>query len=190
MNQYIQNHQSDLQGVIDFFKKDISSIRTGRANPAILDNVLVESYGSKVPLQQVGNISVVDASCMTISPWDKNVLKDIEKGIVEADLGVSPVNEGDKIRISIPQPTEEDRKDRVKKINEKLEQAHVKIRQIRDEIKKSIEQEKTLALSILIISASLFIISFFDNILRTTALQWNFWILLGGWLKMAYLKKI
>ncbi len=143
MNQYIQNHQSDLQGVIDFFKKDISSIRTGRANPAILDNVLVESYGSKVPLQQVGNISVVDASCMTISPWDKNVLKDIEKGIVEADLGVSPVNEGDKIRISIPQPTEEDRKDRVKKINEKLEQAHVKIRQIRDEIKKSIEQAES-----------------------------------------------
>jgi len=139
MNQYIQQHQEELDSVIEFFKKDISSIRTGRANPSVLDSVLVESYGSKVPLQQLANISVVDANCMTVKPWDKNTLKDIEKGIVEADLGFNPVNEGEQIRISIPQPTEEDRKNRVKKLNEKLEQAHIKIRQVRDEIKKSIE---------------------------------------------------
>jgi len=140
MNQYIQQHEGELTQAIDFFKKEISSIRTGRANPAILDAVQVESYGTKVPLQQVGNISVIDAHCMTVAPWDKNILKEIEKGIIEADLGISPVNEGDKIRITIPQPTEEDRKNRVKKLNEKLEISRIQIRQIRDKIKEVIEK--------------------------------------------------
>ncbi|MFA6551019.1 MAG: ribosome recycling factor [Patescibacteria group bacterium] len=140
MNQYIQQQQTELTQVAEFFKKDIASIRTGRANPAMLDGVLVSAYGTKVPLQQVGNISVVDARCLTISPWDKSVLKDIEKGIVEADLGVSPVNEGEKIRITIPQPTEEDRRERAKKLGEKLEHAKVTLRQVRDKIKEAIEQ--------------------------------------------------
>jgi len=140
MNTYIEQYQGELMQAIEHFKKEISSIRTGRANPAILDAVQVESYGTKVPLQQVGNISVIDAHCMTITPWDKNVLKEVEKGIIEADLGISPVNEGDKIRITIPQPTEEDRKNRVKKLNEKLEVVRVQIRQVRDKIKDSIEK--------------------------------------------------
>ena len=140
MNNYIQQHQSALQEAIIFFKKEILSIRTGRANPAMFDGVVVESYGAKAPLQQVGNISVVDARCLTITPWDKNTLKAIEKGIVEADLGISPVNEGDKIRVTFPQPTEEDRKNRVKKLYEKLEASKIKIRGVRDEIKATIEQ--------------------------------------------------
>lgn len=140
MNQYIQEHKGELDNVIDYFRTDISSIRTGRANPAMLDSVQVESYGTKVPLQQVGTINVVDAHCMTVTPWDKNALKDVEKGITEADLGISPVNEGDKIRITIPQPTEEDRKNRVKKLNEKLEEARVKLRSVRGEIKTDIEK--------------------------------------------------
>jgi len=139
MNQYIQLHQGELDKSMEFFKKEIGSIRTGRANPSILDNVQVESYGARVPLQQVANISVVDAHCMTIKPWDRNSLKGIEKAIVEADLGLSPVNEGEQIRINIPQPTEEDRKNRVKKLNEKLEQVRIQIRQIRDKIKEAIE---------------------------------------------------
>lgn len=140
MNTYIQSHQTELSNVIDFFKKDISSIRTGRANPAMLDGVQIESYGSRVPLQQVGTINVVDAQCMTVTPWDKNALRDIEKGIVEADLGVNPVNEGDKIRLTLPQPTEEDRKNRVKKLNEKFEQARVKLRGVRGDIKEAVEK--------------------------------------------------
>jgi ribosome recycling factor len=140
MNQYLQTYKNNLDEVINFFKKDLASIRTGRANPAMFDGVVVESYGTKVPLQQVGNIAVVDARCLLITPWDKNTLKEIEKGIVEADLGISPVNEGDKIRITIPQPTEEDRKNRVKKLYEKLETAKVKIRGVRDDIKNAIEQ--------------------------------------------------
>lgn len=139
MNTYVQSHQNELASVIEFFKKDISSIRTGRANPAMLDAVQVESYGAKVPLQQVGTIAVVDAHCLTVTPWDKNVLKDIERGIVEADLGINPVNEGDKIRLTLPQPTEEDRKNRVKKLNEKFEQARVRLRGVRGDIKEAIE---------------------------------------------------
>jgi len=143
MNQYIQQHQAELTQVMDFFKKDIASIRTGRANPAMFDGVLVSAYGAKAPLQQVGSISVVDARCLVISSWDKNVLKDIEKAISEADLGVNPVNEGDKIRITMPQPTEEDRRERVKKLNEKLERAKVNVRQARDKIKEVIERAES-----------------------------------------------
>lgn len=138
MNTYIQGHQSELNQAVDFFKKEIASIRTGRANPAMLDTVQVEAYGTKVPLQQVGNIAVVDAHCMTVTTWDKNVLKDVEKAIVEADLGVQPVNEGDKIRITIPQLTEESRKELVKKLNEKMETARITIRQTRDKIREEI----------------------------------------------------
>lgn len=140
MNQYLQQHQGELKQAMEFFQKDIASIRTGRANPAMLDGVLVESYGAKMPLMQVGNISVVDARCLTITPWDKNILKEVEKAVVAAELGVNPVNEGDKIRITIPQPTEEDRRERVKKLNEKLEHAKVSVRQTRDKIKASIER--------------------------------------------------
>src|SRR3989339_216544 len=81
MNQYIQKHKSNLDEVVAFFKKDIASIRTGRANPAMFDGVMVESYGTKAPLQQVGNIAVVDARCLTITPWDKNTLKEIEEEV-------------------------------------------------------------------------------------------------------------
>ncbi len=140
MSIYIEEYQGELNQAIEHFKREIASIRTGRANPAILDNVQVSSYGAKMPLNQVGNIAVIDAHCITITPWDKNVLKEIEKAISEADLGVQPVNEGDKIRITIAQPTEEDRKQRVKKLNEKLEQAKISIRQTRDKIKEMIEK--------------------------------------------------
>ncbi|MEK7067886.1 MAG: ribosome recycling factor, partial [Patescibacteria group bacterium] len=91
MNQYLQQHQAELKQVMEFFQKDIATIRTGRANPAMLDGVLVEAYGAKMPLMQVGNISVVDARCLTVAPWDKNVLKEMEKAIAAAELGVNPV---------------------------------------------------------------------------------------------------
>jgi ribosome recycling factor len=140
MNQYIESKQDEFQKAIDFFKKDIANLRTGRANPAMLDGVLVEAYGAKTPLNGLASITVSDAKSMVIAPWDKNVLKDVEKAIVEAELGVGVINEGDKIRLSIPQMTEENRKDLVKKLNEKLETARIAIRKIRDEIKDDIEE--------------------------------------------------
>jgi ribosome recycling factor len=125
--------------VIEFFKKDISSLRIGRANPSMLEGVQVSAYGVMNPLNAVGNISVADSRSITVSPWDRNVLKDIEKAVIEADLGVGVVNEGDKIRITIPLMTEENRRDLVKKLNEKMEQARISLRQVREDVKEAIE---------------------------------------------------
>lgn len=140
MNQYIQSKQEELQKAIDFFKKDIANLRVGRANPNMLDGVQAEAYGVRTPLSGLASITVTDARSMTVTPWDKNLLKDIEKAIVEARLAVGVVNEGEKIRISIPQMTEENRKDLVKKLNEKMESARISVRQARDEIKDNIER--------------------------------------------------
>jgi len=139
MNKYIQAKQGEFQKVLDFFKKDISVLRTGRANPSVLDGILVEAYGAKTPLSGVGSINVSDARSMVVSPWDKSVLKDIEKAIVEAGLGFGVVNEGEKIRLTLPMMTEENRRDLVKKLNEKMEGARVNLRKVRDEIKADIE---------------------------------------------------
>lgn len=128
---------------MEFFKKDISALRTGRANPAMLDGILVEAYGAKTLLAGVGSVTVSDAKSLIVSPWDKSVIKDVEKAIVEADLGVGVVNEGDKIRITIPQITEENRKELVKKLNEKMEDARIALRKVRDEIKEEIEKAET-----------------------------------------------
>lgn len=143
MNQFIQAKQGEFARVADHFAKEIASIRTGRANPAILDNVRIEAYGTKNPVNTMANISVSDAQSIIIAPWDKNVLKDIEKSIITADLGVSITNEGDQIRLQMPLLTEENRRELVKKLNEKYEKARVDLRQVREGIKSSIEKAFT-----------------------------------------------
>ena len=142
MNQYIEDKKEDFVKTVDFFKKEISSLRTGRANPNILDGIQVDSYGTKTPLNGVASINVPDGQSITLAPWDKNVIKEIEKAIVDANLGVGVVNEGDKIRINIPKMTEENRKDLVKKLNEKNETAKISLRKTRDEIKTAIESSE------------------------------------------------
>lgn len=139
MNKYIQAKNTELKNAVDFFRKDISNLRTGRANPAMFDGVVISAYGVKTPIAGLATINVSDAKSLVIAPWDKSVLKDLEKGIVEANLGVGVVNEGDKIRITIPQMTEENRKELVKKLNEKMEKSRIALRQIRDDIKGEIE---------------------------------------------------
>ncbi len=139
MNKYIEEKKGDFDNIMEYFKKDISSLRTGRANPSILENVFVEAYGVKTPLNGVANINVADSKSLTVAPWDKGIIKDVEKSIVEADLGLGVVNDGDKIRLNIPQMTEENRKDLVKKLNEKMEKSRISVRQLRDDIKDNIE---------------------------------------------------
>jgi ribosome recycling factor len=140
MNEYLQAKKEEFDKAMEFFKKEIANLRAGRVNPAMLDVVQVEAYGARSPLNAVGTISVADGRSMTISPWDKSVLKEIEKGIVEANLGLGVVNEGDKIRVTVPIMTEENRKELVKKLNGEMEKARVTIRQERDEVKKKIEE--------------------------------------------------
>lgn len=142
MNSYIQEKKGDFDNILEYFKKDISSLRTGRANPAILEGVFVEAYGVRTPLNGVANINVVDSRSLTIAPWDKNIIKDVEKAIVEADLGLGVVNDGDKLRLSVPQMTEENRKDLVKKLNEKMEKARISVKQLREDIKEHIEKDE------------------------------------------------
>ena len=139
MNKYIQAKQGNLLKIIEFFKKDISSLRTGRANPAILDGILVEAYGTKTPLVGLASITVTEARSIVVSPWDKNLTKDVEKAIVAANLGINPVNIGDKVKLVAPLLTEENRKELVKKLEEKMETSRISLRQARDEIKELIE---------------------------------------------------
>lgn len=148
MNEYISKHNDGFSNAIDFFKREIAQIRTGRANPNILDNIQVEAYGAKTPLNGVAAINVPDGQSILVSPWDKHVIKEVEKSLVAADLGVGVVNEGDKIRLTIPKMTEENRKELVRKLNEKMEASRVSIRQTREDIKADIEAaEKDKAIS-------------------------------------------
>lgn len=140
MSNFISDNQDDFNSVIDFFKKDIMSLRTGRANPVMLDGVQVEAYGIMNSLNGVANITVSDSRSFLITPWDKGVTKAVEKGIVEANLGLGVVNEGDKIRLTIPPLTEENRKDLVKKLNERMEKARISLRQVREDVKSGIEE--------------------------------------------------
>ncbi|MDD2680650.1 MAG: ribosome recycling factor [Patescibacteria group bacterium] len=143
MNTYLSEEAESFANALDFFKRDIATLRTGRASLAVLDNVQVEAYGVLNPINAVANITVADARSIIIAPWDKGISKDIEKAIIEADLGLGIVNEGDKVRLSVPALTEETRKETVKKLNEKMEKARINIRQAREEVKNAIEKAET-----------------------------------------------
>jgi ribosome recycling factor len=140
MSPYLQIKQSEFINALDFFKKEISALRTGRANPAVLEGVQVEAYGVLNPLNTVSNIAVNDARSIIIVAWDKGILKAIEKAVVDAGLGFGVVNEGDKIRLTVPPLTEENRKELVKKLNEKMEKTRINLRQTRDHVKNAVEK--------------------------------------------------
>lgn len=139
MSIYLDNNKNYFEEALEHFKKDIATLRTGRANSGMLDSVLVDSYGSLTSIQTLANITINDAKSITITPWDKSIIKSIEKAIIEADLGLGVIGESDKIRLTVPAMTEENRKDLVKKVNEKQEKARVVVRQIREDIKSEIE---------------------------------------------------
>ena len=134
----VTDSSKEFDKKIEHFRTDIASLKTGRANPSVLDNVMVDAYGGKMPINQLGSIGVPESRCMLIQPWDKSVIKDIEKAIIEANLGFSPVNEGDKIRINLPLMTEESRKEIAKTLHKKIEDARISVRTVREEIKDEI----------------------------------------------------
>jgi len=132
--------QSRLTKTAEALKKDFSGLRTGRATTALLDGIMVESYGAIVPLNQIGNVSVADARMLSVSVWDKSMLKKVEKAIVEAGLGLNPMNDGIVIRIPIPPLSEERRVELTKIAGRYTETARVSVRNLRrdalDGIKK------------------------------------------------------
>ena len=125
---------------VNFFEKEISSIRTSRANPSILDNILVESYGNKTPINQLGTISAPDANLITIQVWDTSLTNLIEKAISESNIGINPQTEGQLIRLPIPKLSEERRQELAKFVSQYAEQSKIAIRNNRrdflDKIKK------------------------------------------------------
>ena len=123
-----------------FLEEELNRIRAGRANVAILDGVRVESYGSKVPLNQVANVSVPDPRTIAIKPWDRKEIKNIEKAIMDSDVGITPENNGEVIRLNIPVPTEERRRDLVKQCNKIAEKAKVEVRNVRADIKDKLKK--------------------------------------------------
>ncbi|MGH2508386.1 MAG: ribosome recycling factor [Ktedonobacteraceae bacterium] len=120
-----------MQKAIDVLKQDLTAIRTGRASAALVDRITVDYYGTPTPVSQVATISVPDARMLTIQPWDRKVLVDIEKAIQKSDLGINPSNDGQMIRLVIPPLNEERRRDMVKTIHKKLDEHKVAIRNIR-----------------------------------------------------------
>src|SRR5690349_9281133 len=126
--------QPKLNEVIEFLKKELGSIRAGRANPHLLDSVRAEVYGQMMPLNQLANINAVDATLLTVKPWDKSALEAILKGINQANLGLNPNIDGDQIRIAIPPLTEERRREYVKLMKAKMEEARIAARVIRKDV--------------------------------------------------------
>lgn len=140
---YLETTEENMQESIDHFKKGLSRIRSGKANPSMLDGVMVDYYGAMTPLNQVASIKTIDGRTLVLSPWEKTMLAPVEQAIFQANLGVTPQNDGEVVRIIIPVLTEERRKDLIKQANVLVEQAKVSIRNARrdvmNEIKKAVK---------------------------------------------------
>ena len=141
MNEQISNSQSKMEKCIKSLEHEFSTIRAGRANPAVLDKVLVDYYGTPTPVQQMAAISVSEARILVVQPWDMSQLKPIEKAILASDIGITPTNDGKVLRLAFPQPTEDRRKELVKQIKKYGEEAKVTIRNVR---RDTMEKFKTM----------------------------------------------
>lgn len=131
MDARLQQYEDKMKKAIEFLEADYGSIRAGRANPHVLDKLRVNYYGTPTPIQQVGNVTVPEARIIQIAPWEKSLLKEIEKAIQMSDLGINPTNDGNVIRLVFPELTEERRKDLVKEVKKKAEESKVAVRNIR-----------------------------------------------------------
>ena len=145
MKEKVKVFDEKMQKTYDHLLADYQTIRAGRANPHVLDKIKVDYYGTPTPIQQVGNISVPEPRMIQISPWEKSLIRDIEKAIMASDVGITPNNDGSVIRLVFPELTEERRKELVKDVKKKGEEAKVAVRNIRrdanDSFKKLAKEE-------------------------------------------------
>ncbi len=135
-----QNAQTKMDQSIDSFKHNLTKIRTGRANPAILDSVQVDYYGSFMPINQVANVTLLDARTISIQPWEKGMGAKIEKAIRESDLGLNPASQGDLIRVPMPPMSEERRKDMTKLVRNEGESAKIAVRNLRRDANEAVKK--------------------------------------------------
>lgn len=145
INDVSNEAEEKMKKTVELLRKDLAAVRAGRANSAMLEKISVDYYGTPTPVNQLANISIPEPRMLIIQPWDKTSIKDIEKAILKSDLGLTPSNDGNIIRLNIPQLTAERRTEIVKTVKKKAEEARVAIRNVRreliDDIKK-IEKEK------------------------------------------------
>lgn len=142
MNTILENAKAKMKAAIEHLKEEYTAIRAGRANPAVLDKVTVDYYGSPTPINQVAAVSVTEARVILIQPWDASILGGIEKAIQKSDIGINPQNDGKNIRLIFPQLTEDRRKEIVKEISKIAEDAKISIRNIRRDCMDKIKNLK------------------------------------------------
>ncbi|MBF1001459.1 MAG: ribosome recycling factor [Lachnospiraceae bacterium] len=131
MNERLTSYDEKMNKSVKFLGEELQSIRAGRANPHVLDKLRVDYYGTPTPIQQLANVSVPEARIIQIAPWDKKLIKDIEKAILASDIGITPSNDGTNIRLIFPELTEERRKQLSKEVRKKGEDAKIALRNIR-----------------------------------------------------------
>ena len=145
MDERLKVYDDKMKKAYEFLENDFGTIRAGRANPHVLDRIKVDYYGTPTPLQQVGNITVPEPRMIQIAPWEKTLIKEIEKAIIASDVGLTPSNDGVVVRLVFPELTEEHRKNLVKDVKKKAEEGKVAIRNIRrdgNEAFKKLEKEE------------------------------------------------
>ncbi|MCW5935085.1 MAG: ribosome recycling factor [Fimbriimonadia bacterium] len=148
MEHVIEDAENRMTHAVEHLKHDLNGFRTGRANPAILEKIMVDYYGTPTPLNQVANISVPEARQLLIQPYDRNMITPIEKSIQRSDLGVNPQSDGQVIRINLPALTEERRKDLVKQVHKRVEEGRVAVRNVRRDAMdhlKQMQKNKTIS---------------------------------------------
>ena len=144
MSDIIKTSENKMQKTLRVLGDELAAIRAGRANPAVLDRIQVDYYGTPTPIQQMAAVSVSEARILVITPWDKTMIHPIEKAIQKSDLGINPSNDGNVIRIAFPQPTEERRRELCKEVHKTAEEAKVAIRSIRRDANEKIKSQKKL----------------------------------------------
>jgi len=142
MHPILQDAKTRMDKSIEAFRHEIAKIRTGKATTALLDGIKIDYYGNATPLNQVANLSVLDSHTLSITPWDKSMVAEIEKAILKADLGLNPANDGTNLKIPIPLLTEERRKELVKLIKKYGEDAKIAIRNIRRDANEHLKREE------------------------------------------------
>lgn len=147
VKEYLDNARDSMQLAVEYLDETLSHIRAGKASPKLLDGIRVNYYGSNVPISNVANISVPDARTIAITPWEKGMFKEVEKAIINSELGVTPENNGEVIRLSIPPLTEERRKQLVKQSKAEAENAKVSVRNARREAIDGLKKEIKKGLS-------------------------------------------
>ena len=145
MDQRVAHYDEKMKKAYEFLVADLATVRAGRANPHVLDKLKVDYYGTPTPIQQVGNVTVPEPRMIQIAPWEKSLLKEIEKAIQMSDIGINPTNDGNVIRLIFPELNEERRKELVKDVKKKGEEGKVSIRNVRrdgnDAFKKLAKEE-------------------------------------------------